>query len=96
MRALIAPVFIVFTACSLWVFGQTGLRGFFDQLLASPAAWQVFGDLTVSLSLVMVWVWHDARRHGRRFWPWLVAALLTGSIAPLAYPLRRPAGEPLF
>ena len=75
MRALIAPVFIVFTACSLWVFGQTGLRGFFDQLLASPAAWQVFGDLTVSLSLVMVWVWHDARRHGRRFWPWLVETL---------------------
>ena len=72
------------------------MAGFFEQLGSSAAAWQVLGDLTVSLSLVMVWVWHDARRYGRAFWPWLIAALFTGSIAPLAYLVRRPAGQPLF
>ena len=96
MRTLVAPVLVVFTAFSLWVFAQTGVLGFYEQLLPSAAAWQIFFDLSVSLALVMVWVWHDARRHGRRFWPWLIAALLVGSIAPLAYLLRRPAGQALF
>ncbi len=96
MRTLVAPALIAFTAFSLWVFGQTGLLGFFAELLNSKAAWQVLGDLALSLALVMAWVWHDARRYGRRFWPWLIAALLVGSIAPLAYLLRRPAGQALF
>lgn len=95
MRTVIAPVLVAFTALSLWIFGQTGILGFYAQLLDSPAAWQVVVDLALSLALVMAWVWHDARRHGRRFWPWLVAALLVGSIAPLVYLLRRPAGQPL-
>lgn len=96
MRALIAPVLVVFTAFSLWVFGRTGFGGFVDQLVAAPAAWQVFGDLSISLLGVLTWLWHDARRLGRTFWPWAIATLLLGSIAPMAYLLTRPAGQKLF
>lgn len=98
MRTLLITVTAAFSAFTAWVFARTGPIGFFEQLLASPAGWQVLLDVTIALSLVMAWMWRDARREGRRFWPWVPVTLALGSIGPLLYLLsarRAPQGQAL-
>lgn len=56
---------------------------------------QIFSDLTVGMVLFTSWMIGDARKTGRTAWPYLVATVVAGSFAPLAYllvgELRRPA-----
>jgi uncharacterized membrane protein YfcA len=46
---------------------------------------QIFADLVIALSLVMVWMWRDAKNTGRNVWPWIIATLVAGSFGPLLY-----------
>lgn len=88
-RILLVVTLVLFgalTAVALWFHGFWGIvaphfRSF------GPA--QVFADLVIALTLVMVWVWRDARATGRNPWPWIVATLLLGSFSPLVYLLTR-------
>jgi hypothetical protein len=94
MRALLVVVTAVFSAFTAWAVGQTGLVGFFTQLLAAPAGWQVLADLVIALVLVLAWVRRDSRAQGRLFWPFALLTLALGSIGPLLYlVLRRPGGR---
>ncbi|HSC01249.1 MAG TPA: hypothetical protein VLE45_15125 [Burkholderiaceae bacterium] len=43
--------------------------GFYEQILSGPAGWQIFADIAIALSMVLVWIWRDATASGRRFWP---------------------------
>jgi len=91
MRTLLAVITAVFCAFTVWVISRTGLLGFYQQLLATPAAWQVLADIAIALLLVLSWIWRDARAQGRAFWPYAVLTLALGSIGPLLYLLlRRP------
>jgi hypothetical protein len=91
MRALLVVVTGLFSAFTTWVVWQTGLVGFFTQLLATPAGWQVLADLVIALFLVLSWMWRDSRAHARAFWPFALLTLAFGSIGPLLYLLlRRP------
>lgn len=76
------------TAAALW---QHGFLGILASPLQSLAAGQIFADLVIALTLVMVWIWNDARARGRVAWPWLVATLAFGSFGPLLYLLLRNA-----
>jgi hypothetical protein len=91
MRPLLIAVTAVFSAFTLWVLGQTGLIGFYQQLLATPAGWQVFADIAIALVLVLAWMWRDAHANGRRFWPYAIVTLALGSIGPLLYLLLMPS-----
>ncbi|WP_395701646.1 DUF2834 domain-containing protein [Aquabacterium sp.] len=93
MRLLLTLVTAVFAAFTLYVLSRTGLVGFFEQLLASPAGWQTLADVTIALTLALAWMWQDARREGRAFWPWVPVTLLLGSIGPLLYLLLRRAPQ---
>ena len=79
--ALLIPMLLV-TAYAL---ATVGYLGIFDYHRHSPAGWQVFLDLVVSLVLVLCWLVPDAKRLGRNPWPWVAATLFLGAIAPLAY-----------
>lgn len=46
---------------------------------------QIFSDLTASITLVSSWMIWDARKKGRTVWPYVVATVLTGSFGPLTY-----------
>ncbi len=91
MRLLLIAVTAVFSAFTFWVLAQTGLVGFYEQLLGTPAGMQVFGDIAIALVLVLSWRWRDAAAHGRRFWPYAIVTLALGSIGPLLYLLLMPA-----
>jgi len=89
MRFVLLVVTALFTVFTLGVVAHTALIGFYEQLLSTPAGWQVFADIVISLSLVLAWMWNDARRHARAWWPWAVLTLMLGSIGPLLYLLLR-------
>jgi len=90
MRNLLLVVTALFSAFTGWVVWQTGYLGFFEQLLASPAGWQVLADITIALFLVLSWIRRDARARARLFWPWALLTVALGSIGPLLYLVLRP------
>ena len=92
MRPLLITVTAAFSAFTFWVLAQTGLVGFYEQLLGTPAGMQVFADIAIALVLVLTWLWRDAQANGRRFWLYAVLTLALGSIGPLLYLLLMPAG----
>ena len=88
-RVLIPIVLALFgalTAAALW---QHGYWGIIEPHFKTFGAGQVFADLVIALTLVMMWIWRDARSCGRNPWPWLVATVLLGSFGPLVYLLTR-------
>jgi hypothetical protein len=90
-RALIATVIVFFgglTGVALW---QHGYWGIVEPHLQSFAGAQVFVDLLIAWSLVMVWMWRDATAQGRNPWPWILAL---GSFGPLLFLLTRPQVAP--
>ena len=90
-RTIIVTVLVLFgalTAAALWYHGFWGIIAPHFQ---SFGAGQVFSDLVIALTLVMVWMWQDAKRLGRNPWPWIVATLAAGSFGPLVYLLTRDA-----
>ena len=93
MRPLLLPLTIAFALFTAAIVAHTGLAGFYRQLFDSPAAWQLLVDLTIALGLVLAWIWQDARRSGRAFWPWVALTLVLGSLGPLLYLLRRRTGD---
>jgi hypothetical protein len=90
-RLLISATLLAFAALSAAAVWQHGLLGLFEPLLQNLAGAQVLVDLCIALSLFLVWMWGDAKRLGRNPWPWIVATLALGSLAPLAYLLTRPS-----
>ncbi len=73
----------------MWQHGYWGLLAPHFQTFG---AGQVLADLVIALTLVMAWMWQDAKATGRNVWPWIVATLILGSFGRLVYLLtRRPA-----
>lgn len=93
-RTLLVITLILFgtlTAAGLW---QDGISGIVAPHFQSFAGGQVFADLVIALSLVIVWIWHDAKAQDRNPWPWIIATLALGSFGPLVYLLtRKPAAS---
>jgi hypothetical protein len=90
-RSLLVIVLILFGALSAVALWQHGFWGIVAPHFQSFGAGQVFADLVIALTLVMVWMWHDAQATGRNAWPWILATLLVGSFSPLVYLLTRKA-----
>ena len=90
-RSLLVIVLILFGALSAVALWQHGFWGIVAPHFQSFGAGQVFADLVIALTLVMVWMWHDAKATGRNAWPWIAATLLVGSFSPLVYLLTRKA-----
>jgi TRAP-type uncharacterized transport system fused permease subunit len=86
-------ILIAFSVFSLYVIYQYGYIGLFEQALANAATIQVFLDLTIALSLVMVWMWQDAQKQGISPLPYILLTLTLGSIGPLVYLVRRLGKE---
>ena len=79
---LVLVAFGAFTAFAVW---HDGLAGIFAAITHSYGSMQIFADLVIALSLVMAWMWRDAKSTGRNVWPWIIATLVAGSFGPLLY-----------
>lgn len=91
LLGLTLALFGVLSAAALWYHGYWGIL---EPHFKSFGEGQVLADLVIALTLVMVWMWRDAKTTGRNPWPWIVATLATGSFGPLLYLLTRPKTEP--
>jgi hypothetical protein len=87
---LLLLVFLAFGAYSAYVVYDVGYVGILHSHLTNAGGIQVLCDLTISLSLVCIWIVADARKQSRNPWPYLVATLFLGSFGPLLYLLLRP------
>ena len=90
MKAALALVFAAFGAYSLYVIAELGYLGLWQALLSNLAGWQVVLDLLIASVLLLGFLWRDAQRSGRRFWPYVLLTLAAGSFGPLLYLLLAP------
>jgi hypothetical protein len=88
-RSLLIVTLILFGALSAAALWQHGYFGIFALHFKTFGGAQVLTDLVIALTLVMVWMWHDARATGRNVWPWIAMTLAFGSFGPLLYLLSR-------
>jgi len=79
-------LFGILSTAALW---QHGYWGIIMPLFQSLAGAQVLVDLIIALTLVMIWMWQDAKVHNRSPWPWIILTLAAGSFGPLLYLLTR-------
>jgi Protein of unknown function DUF2834 len=85
----LAVVLADFSALNVYAIAQYGILGVFELAFANAATVLLFTDLTIALSLVMAWMWQDARQRGLSPIPYVVLTLGLGSIGPLLYLIRR-------
>jgi hypothetical protein len=43
----------------------------------------------IALSLILAWIWRDARTRGATLWPYVLLTAAFGSVGPLLYLIRR-------
>ena len=85
---------LVFGVWTATIVLEHGYTGFITGALADDWAGQVFVDLVIALSIVMVWMARDAKQRGATVWPYLLLTLTLGSIGPLIYLSARPGSDP--
>ena len=66
-----------------------GYLGVFEALAANAATRLAFVDLSLSLGLVLLWMWGDAHERALPFWGYALVTLAFGVAGPLAYLLHR-------
>jgi hypothetical protein len=88
-RGILMITTVLFGVLSALALANHGYWGIIAPHFRTFGAGQVFADLVISLSLVMMWIWNDAKKLGRATWPWLVLTLVAGSFGPLIYLLTR-------
>jgi hypothetical protein len=82
-----------FAALSAYAVYSHGYVGLFEAVTANVATTTAFVDLVIALSLVMAWMWRDARERGVSPLPYVILTLVAGSVGPLLYLIRREASE---
>lgn len=89
MKPIALSLLVPFLALTVYAITDVGYIGIFEYHRHSSAGWQVFADLVVGMILIMIWMYHDAKKNGSNPWPYIVATCFVGSIAPLTYLVLR-------
>ena len=67
-RNLLILVLIPFSVLSAIAIWQNGYWGILEPHFQSFGEGQVLADLVISLTLVLTWLWNDAKKLGRNPW----------------------------
>ncbi|MCF8204421.1 MAG: hypothetical protein K9J82_05045 [Methylotenera sp.] len=92
MRTVLFLALAAFGAFSTYVMWQVGYLGIWQAGMASLGAWQVLVDLVLMSCIALGYLWQDAQRTGRAWWPFALLTLAAGSLGPLLYLLLQPSG----
>ncbi len=93
-QILLGVALVAFGFENVWAIAHFGFIGTWESLLSADFPTQlILFDLLIALSMVMVWMWNDARERGATVWPYLVVTLALGSIGPLVYLIRRESAR---
>lgn len=84
-RTLIVITLLALGLLTLLAVLHDGLAGIFSSIFSSWGAAQIYADLFISLVLIMIWIWRDAKTAGRNPWGWITATLAVGVFSPLIY-----------
>ena len=87
-QIVLSLVLLAFGAQTGFVLYQQGFS-WIPELFATPLSITLFADLTIALSLICFWMVTDARQRGTTAWGYLALTVMTGSIGPLLYLIRR-------
>jgi hypothetical protein len=90
-RILLAVALADLIGLNAYALSQYGFAGFFELAAANAVAVSILVDLTIALTLVVVWMWRDAQQRGVSVVPHVLLTLGLGSIGPLVYLLQRPS-----
>jgi hypothetical protein len=97
-QLVVGIVWLGFAALTIAIFAVEGRAA-----LAIPyprlASIGVTVDLLIALALVSIWMYLDARKRGKSAIPFILMALVFGSLGPLTYLFLRlgdPRAEPIF
>ena len=82
-------VLLDFAGLSAYAVYEHGYMGVFRLVTANVATTTAFVDLVIALSLVVVWMWQDARDRGVSPLPYVLLTAAFGSVGPLLYLIRR-------
>lgn len=91
-RSLAVVAFTLFTVYSLIVAATHGLDGLIAVHAQGGWAYQILIDLVIAAGSFWIVGIPDARARGIRVWPYVALTPLLGSIAILAYFVRRSLG----
>jgi hypothetical protein len=90
--AALSAALLFFLGNTVNALAQHGYAGFFEAMGANAATRLAMLDLTIVLTLALIWMYADARRRGVALVEWAVYAVVTagfGAAGPLAYLIRR-------
>ena len=86
--------FVGFTAFTGYILMEYGM-GWVDVAFANPVSTLVTVDLFIALSMVLTWLYADAKARGVNPWPYILLTLGTGSVGTLLYlVVRERPGAP--
>jgi len=85
----IGIVLLAFADLTAYAVYQHGVAGVIQLEMANSVTVTAFADLVIALSLIIGWMWRDARERGVSAIPYVLLTLGFGSIGPLLYLLRR-------
>jgi hypothetical protein len=89
LQIVLGIVLAAFSFETAWAIQHFGFIGVFEELFSSFAGVLAVFDLTIARSLVLAWMWRDARERGAGFWPYVPLTLALGSVGPLLYLIVR-------
>ena len=88
--------FVAFTGQTSYVLYAYGLS-WIPVVFENAVSTLVMVDLTIALSMVLGWVYFDAKKRGVSAWPYILLTLATGSVGTLLYLLvRERPGAPVY
>jgi hypothetical protein len=88
-RILLWVVLAGFVGLTSFVVAEVGYLGFFEGAMSGWVSRLLFVDLTITLTLVLVWMYLDSQESGQAFAPYALVTLLFGAAGPLLYLVRR-------
>jgi hypothetical protein len=92
-KTILVVTLILFGIVSGLALYYHGYWGIIEPHFKSWGAGQVFFDLVISVTILLVWMVRDLRAAGKPAWPWIVLTLGTGSFGPLFYLLSKKPVE---